>query len=89
MESLPVEELPTDSVPPPVGPISMWQATMITSYDMMMIVFTSDKSELEHPPADEAYLGREHVRARSATECAVHDHRVRHVEPVSARGDQG
>ena len=43
-KSIPAEELTTDSVPLPVGPIAMWQAAMITSYDMMMIEFTSDIS---------------------------------------------
>ena len=43
-KSNPVEELTTDSVPPPVGPIAMWQEAMITSCDMMMIEFTSDKA---------------------------------------------
>ena len=66
----------------------MWQSAMITSYDMMMIEFTSDRSELEHHPADEAYLGCENVRAGSATERAIHDHRDRPVERVAARGDQ-
>ena len=43
-KSIPAEELTTDSVPLPVGPIAMWEAAMITSYDMMMIEFTSDKA---------------------------------------------
>ena len=43
-KSIPTEEPTTDSVPLPVGPIAMWQAAMITSYDMMMIEFTSDKA---------------------------------------------
>ena len=43
-KSIPAEELTTDSVPLPVGPIATWQAAMITSYDMMMIEFTSDKA---------------------------------------------
>ena len=42
-KSSPAEELTTDSVPLPVGPIAMWQAAMITNYDMM-IEFTSDKA---------------------------------------------
>ena len=43
-QSFPVEELSTDSVPLPVGPIAMWQAAMISSSDKMMIEFTSDGS---------------------------------------------
>ena len=43
-ESIPAEELTTDSVPLPEGPIAMWQAAMITSYDLMMIEFTGDKA---------------------------------------------
>ena len=42
--AIPAEELTTDSVPLPVGPIAMWHAAMIRSYDMMMIEFTSGKS---------------------------------------------
>ena len=43
-KSIPEEELTTDSVPLPVGPIAMSQSAMITSCDMMMIEFTSDKT---------------------------------------------
>ena len=43
-KSIPAEELTTDSVPLPVGPIAMWQAATITSCDMMMFEFTSDKA---------------------------------------------
>ena len=44
IKSIPAKELTTDSVPLPVGPISMWRAAMITSYDMTMIEFTSDEA---------------------------------------------
>ena len=44
--------------------------------------------ELEHHPANQAFLGRENVRTRKATERAIHDHRDRPVERVYARGHQ-
>ena len=40
-KSIPKEELTTESVPVPVGPIGLWQSVVVTSYDMMMIEFTS------------------------------------------------
>ena len=43
-KSIQEEELTTDSVPLPVGPIAMWQSAMITSYDLMMIEFSSEKT---------------------------------------------
>ena len=46
------------------------------------------QSELGHPPADETYLGCENMRAGAATERSIHDHRIRPVEFVFARGGQ-
>ena len=39
---IPKEELEPASAPLPVGPIVMWQLTVITKYDLMLIEFTSD-----------------------------------------------
>ena len=41
---IPTEELETESVPLPVGPVGLWRSAMTTSYDLMMIEFKSDKA---------------------------------------------
>ena len=39
----PTEEFEVESKPLPVGPITLWQAAMITKYDLMMIEFSRDE----------------------------------------------
>ena len=39
---IPKEEQETESVSLPAGPIGLWRSVMITSYDLMLVEFTSD-----------------------------------------------
>ena len=39
---IPIEEFEVESKPLPVGPIMLWQAAMITKFDLMRIKFTGD-----------------------------------------------
>ena len=40
---IPIEEFEVESKALPVGPITLWQAAMITKYDLMMIEFSRDE----------------------------------------------
>ena len=77
----------TESVPLPVGPTVMWQSAMITSFDMLMIEFTSDRASWTIIWRDKhSSIARMFVREKPQS--VVHDHRDRPVERLHARGHQ-